>query len=384
MTAVSDTFTYSNGALATVSSGVWAAVTGHADCAVASNKLATPATSTITHSRHTTALSTDDQYAEATVNISGSGYREASVLARCSDDAATFYRLDYSSNSTGTLTVYKCEAGSFTLIDDQTGVGLDSNDHTIRIEVEGTSIRGYLDDVEIHNLTDSDISTGAHVGAGLYRTNSGGAPTLDGFSGGDLSSDTPATVTPSATARSITPNAVTVTGAAEVTPAATAAVPILHAVTIHGAAVATFATVARAFELGQVTIDNGAAEATVTPAAIATAAAFAATTQVGGAVAIIGAHAYVIVMPQATPTSPGSVSSDATATTIAVPAVTVEGNSVVETGISVSVTMPTPTLQGGAIIEVASVDATVVASQVAIIIGGADTNDRFIDRVWSA
>jgi hypothetical protein len=69
---------------------------------------------------------------------------------------------------------------------------------------------------------------------------------------------------------------------------------------------------------------------------------------------------------------------------VTLPLVTVSGGTVVETGMSVAVTMPTPTLQGGAVVLVDSADLTVVASQPEIIIGEAETGDKFIDKVWSS
>lgn len=191
-----------------------------------------------------------------------------------------------------------------------------------------------------------------------------------------------ATIAPSATARSFGVNAVTVAGLGEVAPSAIARSFGVNAVTIHGAAVAAVSTTARSFAIPAVTIDNGAADATVTPDPIALAVSIAASTQVGSAVVVIGPHTYAVVMPQASPKAPGAVAPEATTTSITVPALTVEGGSVVETGMSVAIEVPTPTLEGGVVLEMDSIDLSVVASQVTIVIGEADVTDKFIDGVW--
>jgi hypothetical protein len=189
MTAVSDTFTYSDGALVTVSSGVWAAVTGLSDLDVVSGLVGAPANSTVSQARHTTALASDDQFCEAEFVNDGTTvtYREASVMVRVSPTAATFYRIDWNPASSGELTLYRCNAGTFTEITSATGVGgVDTNPHTIRIEAEGSTIRGFFDDVEEISVTNTSIASGAHVGVGAYRTVIDRNARVDSFSGGDL------------------------------------------------------------------------------------------------------------------------------------------------------------------------------------------------------
>jgi hypothetical protein len=190
MTAVSDGFAYSNGALASVSSGAWAAVTGLADCQVLSGEVTYGSTSTVTQSRHTTAMSTDDQYAEVDFRFEDTNttYREASIMCRVSPGAATFYRLDINPGSSGTLTLYRCNTGTFTQVTQVTGVWgtLDTAVHTIRLEVEGDAIRGYFDGNLDINTTNASIASGAHVGVGVYVTQADRRAFLDSFAGGDL------------------------------------------------------------------------------------------------------------------------------------------------------------------------------------------------------
>jgi hypothetical protein len=207
MTAVSDTFTYSNGELATVSSGVWAPVTDLADLDVISGLVTAPGNSTVAQVRHTTALASDDQFCEAEFVNDGTTatYREASVMVRVSSTEATFYRIDWNPASSGELTLYRCNAGTFTEITSATGVGgIDTDPHTIRIEAEGTTIRGFFDDVEEISVTNTSIASGAYVGVGAYHTHTARRARVDSFSGGDLGASavavalTPATLTAAA------------------------------------------------------------------------------------------------------------------------------------------------------------------------------------------
>jgi hypothetical protein len=195
---------------------------------------------------------------------------------------------------------------------------------------------------------------------------------------------TPATVTPAATARSFTVNAATAAGKAVSAPAATARSFTVDAVVVKGSAVRSSAATTTAIVIPQVTAGAADTPATVTPDPIAGVFDLLASVQVGGAVVSLGTNSYAIVVPQATPSSPASVAPAATVTTVTLPLVTVSGGTVVETGMSVAVTMPTPTLQGGAVVLVDSADLTVVASQPEIIIGEAETGDKFIDKVWSS
>jgi hypothetical protein len=200
----------------------------------------------------------------------------------------------------------------------------------------------------------------------------------------EIAAATPATVTPAATARSFTVNAATAAGKAVSAPAATARSFTVDAVVVKGSAVRSSAATTTAIVIPQVTAGAADTPATVTPDPIAGVFDLLASVQVGGAVVSLGTNSYAIVVPQATPSSPASVAPAATVTTVTLPLVTVEGGSVVETGMSVAVTMPTPTLQGGAVVLVDSADLTVVASQPEIIIGEAETGDKFIDKVWSS
>ena len=232
------------------------------------------------------------------------------------------------------------------------------------------------------------VATGVKTSAGIYSATTATAVTSAARGYISLAiapvAATPATVTPAATARSLTPNAATAKGAAKTLPSTIARSMVLDAVVVKGSAKAAPSPIALAVVLAQATAVSGDAPTTVTPDPIARAFAVWAATIVGPAVVQLGANAYALVIPQATPKSPGTATPATTARSLTLPLVTVKGGSVVETGMTVTIVMPAPTPKGGSVIAPDSIDLAVVASQVTIIIGGPEdwSEQIFIDEMW--
>lgn len=174
-------FTYSDGTLSTVASGIWASPFDTSP-SITSNVVKLPAISTSTVSIFQTSLAGPDHWAEADVTI-GSNFSEFGVVVRSNNTTATYYRLTWSQPAGGQYTVYKRVAGTYTLIGSVTGVGI-TGTRRLRLECEGSTLRYYADGVLQGSFTDASISTGNYSGIEGYRTVSSGVEALDNFETG--------------------------------------------------------------------------------------------------------------------------------------------------------------------------------------------------------
>lgn len=136
----------------------------------------------------------DDQYAKITLqafSFQTNAYR-VGVIVRCSADtntAADYYSAWVADNaangSTKTLTVEKRVNGTKSTLLTHTSTTWTNGD-TLSLEVEGTTLRVYKNDVQVgSDITDSSLSTGK---PGALVAGGGNVPAGDNWEGGDVSS----------------------------------------------------------------------------------------------------------------------------------------------------------------------------------------------------
>lgn len=166
----SDTFTYSNGNLATVSSAKWTKLSGFNDLVVASNQVtgSGDAGSVITSWSGSTA----DHYSQVLVATNAD---DGGPTVR-SSATNTFYLLDI--NSGTSWHVYRAPA--FTDLGNATATA--ANGDTAYFEMQGTTIISKLNGVTVNNITgESTIASGK---PGIWI--SGGSLLLDTWVAGDF------------------------------------------------------------------------------------------------------------------------------------------------------------------------------------------------------
>lgn len=137
----------------------------------------------------------DDQFAEATVaGLDGTGAGTGIGLLLRADISNTFYRIFTNAGSTDNVTIDWFDNGSFGSVLATRSSQFTDGD-VLRAEAEGTTLRVYKNGVQLGaDITDSSITTNGGVGLSYSSALQPGA-TLDGWSGGDLSAGTDATVT---------------------------------------------------------------------------------------------------------------------------------------------------------------------------------------------
>jgi hypothetical protein len=174
-----DSFTYSDGNLQTVSGGVWVQRTGTAT--VSTNRVTTSNRTDDTESYWSTAV-TDDQYSQAVVTNNGTGqYSDAGVATRIATGAHSHYMLVIDQQN-GDLALYRASAGSFATLGTYaagTGTG------TLRLESVGSSHTGYLNGVPRITVTDATHTSG-RVGIHIYLETGTGISYVDDWDGGSL------------------------------------------------------------------------------------------------------------------------------------------------------------------------------------------------------
>lgn len=141
-------------------------------------------------SRYDGDLSSDDMYTEANYRRESVGNSAFGVLARIESSGTNYYRYECYYNDNGDrLTLRRADAG-FTVVA-TSGVTTWSDGALIRIECDGSQIRGYYDGALLIDYTDASPITG-NVRGGLYVFQSsliyGYA---DNFEMGDLSAPSP-------------------------------------------------------------------------------------------------------------------------------------------------------------------------------------------------
>lgn len=188
---VSDAFTYSNGALDTVSGGVWAIqTTAGGGLAVISNEVRESSASSLGRFT-TTAPPSSDYYSEVKLttvlaNVSDEGVGPAVRVVSSGTDQGTGYFAQCNSVETK---LYQVVTGAFLQVGSN-GVACALGD-VVRIEVSGTGATVSL--VVKRNgtaiITAGDASAGritATNSYGIWCSHGGGQGQLDNFAGGDF------------------------------------------------------------------------------------------------------------------------------------------------------------------------------------------------------
>jgi hypothetical protein len=125
----------------------------------------------------------NDQYSKIKRFDTGSSYGAMVAIVRCSVNSAYF--LVASQTGGNTATFRKIVAGGpLTVIGSSFAMTV-SVGSTCKLEAIGTTLKAYLNDVEVASVIDSDIASG-QPGVGLWNT----LVAIDEWEGGDISSTT--------------------------------------------------------------------------------------------------------------------------------------------------------------------------------------------------
>lgn len=175
----SDAFTYSNGALATVSSAKWTKASLFADLNVTSNQLqGAGAGNDKVGVIATWGGSTTDQYSQ--VVVSGSSLAFAGPTVH-SDGTGTFYLLELNVDGTH-CQVTKCVAGTYTTL--QQFVAQAVAGDIAYLEWVGGTLNAKINGVSIGTKADSAIASGK---PGIRIFDSGSSVIVDDWAAGDFS-----------------------------------------------------------------------------------------------------------------------------------------------------------------------------------------------------
>jgi pectate lyase len=182
MATATDSFTYSDGVLNTVSSGAWVNRANNWHQVTSGQVAPRDPSGTDVMSTWETNTFGDDQYSQA-VAIARNNF--PGVVCRWTSGTGTgnWYRLSWASATTVQLA--KFTNGSFGAITTATVPSFTSGD-VIRLECEGTNLRGYVNSTEYINTTDSSFTTGK---VGIFGYHHGDI--LDTWEGGDLAAAGP-------------------------------------------------------------------------------------------------------------------------------------------------------------------------------------------------
>jgi hypothetical protein len=171
----SDTFTYSDGDLATVSAGKWTNLSGPTNLVqVASNAIG-PSAGSAAVVITTWSGSTVDQYGQIVISTLG----DFGGITVRSNQTHTYYTFQFQ-NGAGTSEVYKVVLGTATMLS-STAITWSASD-TAYIEIQGTTIITKQNGTNRHNFTDAAIASGS-PGIDTYSNTTA----WDNWAGGDFS-----------------------------------------------------------------------------------------------------------------------------------------------------------------------------------------------------
>lgn len=278
----------------TVVNGLWPIV---------SNQLKDNNTSTSAFvAQGSTAANSNDQFAQVTmVTLVAS----VGVLARITDAANGYYAFRRATGTT--MSLYKFPVGGSLATFGTAATYTQVAGDVLRIECEGTTIRGYVNGTLLCTATDSSIDGSAGHGVGIRVGANASGMLFDDFSAGTISSSSGVTVTPPAA-----------TGSGLAAPPTVSAAATVTAVAATGSALAPAPAVTAGVVVAVVV---GTASALASPPTVSAAAAVAAVVATGSAVSslptIAGSASAGAVVATGTGASPApTTAAGATATAV--------------------------------------------------------------------
>jgi hypothetical protein len=185
-----DSFTYSNGALATVSSGAW--VNHLTGLSVSSNQVIA---SGFAVARWSTAFTTT-HFSQLDIvtqpNPGGSKYSDGEVWTRMTTSGETGIAVNLFNNG-GTLgaELYVATSGSYTQKYSASIAGVTG---TIKLESSGSTHTYYRNGSVVTTQTDGSLNSNTYVGIGVEGVNAPGNCVVDNWVGGDISTGSTGTL----------------------------------------------------------------------------------------------------------------------------------------------------------------------------------------------
>jgi len=161
MPTATDSFSYSDGALPTVSGGLWTGVLGTINAA--SNVIKGNTTGDNVVRRTDGHSYTDDQDCQIVASvIPVTGDDDGGPCVRCQSGSSSFYLCDFSVvGGKWHIGYYYCNAGTFNLL----GVGFDTtitaaNGDVLKLRIAGTTLTASINGTDQSTRTDSNLTTG--------------------------------------------------------------------------------------------------------------------------------------------------------------------------------------------------------------------------------
>lgn len=161
MSTVTDSFTYSDGALPTVSSGLWTAVLGTIN--VASNVIKGNTTGDNAVRRSDGSSYTDDQDSQIVATVKPvEGSDDGGPCVRCQSGSNSFYLADFSVVS-GKWHVgyFRCDSGTFHALGSDFDSGITANNgDTLKLRIAGTTLTASINGTDQTTQTDATYASG--------------------------------------------------------------------------------------------------------------------------------------------------------------------------------------------------------------------------------
>jgi len=175
-----DSFTYSNGDLATVSSGAWVTVGGNG-MTVGSNQITNGVNNQDSGAFWATAFTTT-HFSEATISTTGTGtYQDLEVSTRGNTVGPDYYIASVGNSGTG-VEFYLRQGGTFTSMGAAVAY---TGSHICHLESSGSNHTCLVDAVSVRTWTDATLNANTRIGIAGF-TQAVGNVTLDNWQGGDL------------------------------------------------------------------------------------------------------------------------------------------------------------------------------------------------------
>ena len=180
----SDAFTNTNGTALPTHDANWDTIEG--TCEIQGNAAVGNAAADFSVSIWTGDTFDDDQYSEITIALSGSGTMGAGVCVRGVDGGSGAEGYSLMQDSSGlTFLEQLNNGGSSDALVEETLTALGAGE-ILRLEIEGSTLRGYFDGTEEQNETDATYTAG-DAGVAFYD-DQGAEFRADSWEGGNLSS----------------------------------------------------------------------------------------------------------------------------------------------------------------------------------------------------